>query len=193
MENYGRTGGRSKDFGSGRGGFNKGPREMFRAVCDDCGASCQVPFRPTGERPVYCRDCFQDAEDTPSRDFSPRNDRRSDRFEKRMYRATCSDCGNVFELPFQPDGTRPVYCNDCFVTDKPRANASAVDHSKDFERLNAKLDIIIKALENAGLKEKPVVLKALKAVKEEVTEVTEEVAEKVEEKPKKTTRKKAAE
>ncbi|MGI6472319.1 MAG: CxxC-x17-CxxC domain-containing protein [Candidatus Methanomethylophilaceae archaeon] len=35
------------------------PREMFDTVCSDCGEGCQVPFKPTDGRPVYCRDCFQ--------------------------------------------------------------------------------------------------------------------------------------
>jgi CxxC-x17-CxxC domain-containing protein len=35
-----------------------GPREMHKAVCADCGAECEVPFKPSGERPVYCRDCW---------------------------------------------------------------------------------------------------------------------------------------
>ncbi len=35
------------------------PREMFDTTCSDCGATCQVPFKPTEGRPVYCRDCFQ--------------------------------------------------------------------------------------------------------------------------------------
>jgi CxxC-x17-CxxC domain-containing protein len=34
-------------------------REMHDAVCSDCGAKTQVPFKPTEGRPVYCRDCFQ--------------------------------------------------------------------------------------------------------------------------------------
>ncbi|MHB8584210.1 MAG: CxxC-x17-CxxC domain-containing protein [Thermoplasmatota archaeon] len=35
-----------------------GPREMFPAVCSDCGQQTTVPFQPTEGRPVYCRDCF---------------------------------------------------------------------------------------------------------------------------------------
>jgi CxxC-x17-CxxC domain-containing protein len=31
---------------------------MYRAVCADCRKDCEVPFKPTGERPVYCKDCF---------------------------------------------------------------------------------------------------------------------------------------
>jgi len=42
----------------GGGGFG-GPREMHDAVCSDCGQQTQVPFKPSGDRPVYCRDCFQ--------------------------------------------------------------------------------------------------------------------------------------
>ncbi len=44
-----------------RGGFgrmSRPPREMHDAVCAACGAETQVPFRPSGDRPVYCRDCF---------------------------------------------------------------------------------------------------------------------------------------
>ena len=34
-------------------------REMFTAKCGDCGNECQVPFQPKEDRPVYCRECFQ--------------------------------------------------------------------------------------------------------------------------------------
>ena len=42
-------------------GYNRGPRpqrEMFAAVCANCGIETEVPFRPSGDRPVYCRECF---------------------------------------------------------------------------------------------------------------------------------------
>lgn len=44
-----------------RGGFKKdfGPREMSKATCSDCGKECEVPFKPTDGKPVYCRDCYQ--------------------------------------------------------------------------------------------------------------------------------------
>ncbi|MGI5854354.1 MAG: zinc-ribbon domain containing protein [Bacillota bacterium] len=35
-----------------------GRREMFPAVCAACGVETEVPFRPSSDRPVYCRDCF---------------------------------------------------------------------------------------------------------------------------------------
>lgn len=37
---------------------NAGRRELFDAVCSGCGSETKVPFRPSGEKPVYCRDCF---------------------------------------------------------------------------------------------------------------------------------------
>lgn len=33
-------------------------REMFTATCSGCGGVAEVPFNPSGDRPVYCRDCF---------------------------------------------------------------------------------------------------------------------------------------
>lgn len=35
-----------------------GPREMFEVTCSNCGNLAQVPFKPRGDRPVLCRDCF---------------------------------------------------------------------------------------------------------------------------------------
>jgi len=34
------------------------PREMYKAVCADCGNECEVPFKPDPSRPVYCRECW---------------------------------------------------------------------------------------------------------------------------------------
>ncbi len=41
------------------GGFDRGPREMHKATCAECNKECEVPFKPTGDKPVYCRECFQ--------------------------------------------------------------------------------------------------------------------------------------
>lgn len=43
-----------------RGGFRpRGPREMHKATCADCGKETEVPFQPSGDRPVYCQECYQ--------------------------------------------------------------------------------------------------------------------------------------
>ena len=47
-------------------GRDRPPREMHKATCGDCGNECEVPFKPSGEKPVYCNDCFQNHK--PARD-----------------------------------------------------------------------------------------------------------------------------
>ena len=41
-----------------RGSFDRGPREMHKATCSECGKECEVPFKPTEGKPVYCKECF---------------------------------------------------------------------------------------------------------------------------------------
>lgn len=47
-------------FGGRRGGFDRGPREMHKAKCSKCGNDCEVPFKPTDGRPVYCNECWKE-------------------------------------------------------------------------------------------------------------------------------------
>ena len=54
----------SGGYNSGGGSYSSGygerrPREMFEAVCANCGKTASVPFRPSGSKPVYCSDCFE--------------------------------------------------------------------------------------------------------------------------------------
>jgi CxxC-x17-CxxC domain-containing protein len=51
-----------RDGGSSYGSYgssSRGPREMFSATCSSCGKEALVPFQPSGDKPVYCSDCFQ--------------------------------------------------------------------------------------------------------------------------------------
>lgn len=88
MGNFGR--GNSRGGGGGRGGFdrrgsdsrNTGPRQMFKTVCSNCSKDCEVPFRPSGDKPVYCSDCFRNNQESDS----PRSENRfpsNPRFENR--------------------------------------------------------------------------------------------------------------
>ncbi|CAA7601016.1 CxxC-x17-CxxC domain protein [Acididesulfobacillus acetoxydans] len=45
--------------GRNSGGYSRPQRQMYPAVCANCGAETEVPFQPSGEKPVYCRDCYQ--------------------------------------------------------------------------------------------------------------------------------------
>ena len=46
-------------YGGGGGGYSSGPRQMYPAVCSQCGKDTEVPFQPRTDKPVYCRECFQ--------------------------------------------------------------------------------------------------------------------------------------
>jgi len=70
MKNFNRGGGYSdrkgggRDFGRGGSSFSK--PAMHQATCAECGQSCEVPFKPTGDRPVYCSNCFKGKDATNS-------------------------------------------------------------------------------------------------------------------------------
>ena len=49
---------RSSSSGDG-GHFASSPRQLYPAVCSSCGTETEVPFLPRGDKPVYCRACFQ--------------------------------------------------------------------------------------------------------------------------------------
>ena len=51
-------GGGGGSYSGGGGGMSRAPRQMYPAVCAQCGKQTEVPFLPSGERPVYCSDCF---------------------------------------------------------------------------------------------------------------------------------------
>lgn len=49
---------RCKECREARQKGGKPARELYDAVCAACGKPCKVPFKPTGDRPVYCSECF---------------------------------------------------------------------------------------------------------------------------------------
>ena len=72
-----------RDFGRRSFGDHGGGREMHKAVCSNCGRDCEVPFEPTGSKPVYCYECFKkNGGGVDSRRFQDRSPRRPD-FERR--------------------------------------------------------------------------------------------------------------
>ena len=45
--------------GNGRPHDHHPSRPMFQATCADCKKDCEIPFKPSGDRPVYCQECFR--------------------------------------------------------------------------------------------------------------------------------------
>jgi len=104
-------------------------REMHKATCSDCGAECEVPFKPTEGKPVRCQDCFR--KNRPERSsgggggrFGGGNGGGNRRFggnrdfnrgPREMHKATCAECKQECEVPFKPTEGKPVYCKDCYA------------------------------------------------------------------------------
>jgi CxxC-x17-CxxC domain-containing protein len=44
-----------------------------------------------------------------------------DRGPREMFSATCSSCGREALVPFRPSGAKPVYCSDCFTSQRQRS------------------------------------------------------------------------
>ena len=123
-----RDSGRSDKRDSGRRSFEK---QMHEVTCDKCGKRCEVPFKPTEGKPVYCSDCFEKTGNS-----SRYGDRDSKRFDRGGYNRSGGRDSERFSK--RDSGSN-----------KPE------QFIKEFEQLNRKLDTILKALEAA----KPVVAK----------------------------------
>jgi CxxC-x17-CxxC domain-containing protein len=80
---------------AGFGGRRSGETQLFDAICSKCGNKCQVPFRPTGQKPVYCNACYSEQlGGSRERDFS-RRDNHSRSFEPRMENRVTENNSNV--------------------------------------------------------------------------------------------------
>lgn len=161
----GDRGGRSNNFGGGRGGDRRGSISMHKAICDKCHKSCEVPFKPSNDKPIYCNDCFEGkrGSDAPRRDFNKRDSNRDFGNKQNFSRAQ----------------------NDSFVSD---------DIKKQLSDINAKLDKLASLLEKAeSPKVASVVVSSPKSVAKKVEKKTViKVAEKKETKEKKPVAKKVS-
>jgi len=181
---------------SNRGGNSGGAdREMFKATCADCGNTCEIPFRPTNGRPVYCRDCFKkhSPEEGRGKDFGRSSGRFSSRDNSRkedrqMFEAVCDNCGNDCKVPFQPSEGKQILCSKCFEEKggDPR-KTTGIQNTAQLDAINAKLDQILELLAPQSKAKNTKKEKAEAPVAEEIVEVStiveEEVPTEVEETP----------
>ncbi len=126
----GRDGGRpsfpKKSWGDKRGGSSD--TVMHKAVCSECGKTCEVPFRPTGDKPVYCKDCFGEKKSAGFRDSAPKREYASDRIS-----------------------AKPAYV----ANTSSRSEGVNNDTKKQLDALNAKLDRLISAVEGLSRAKAP--------------------------------------
>lgn len=123
---------------------------MHKTTCSKCGKDCEVPFKPTGSKPVFCSECFKSEGHNQQKRFGGRDSRRSSFGDKRMYEAVCAECGEKCEVPFKPRRDKPVLCSDCFG--KENSNKSSYQSKKQFEVIETKLDKILELLTSTVLK-----------------------------------------
>lgn len=98
-ERSGFGGGERREFGGGRDGgeksfgdgFQKREVTMHAATCGECGNACEVPFKPSNDKPVFCNDCFiskRNERDAGHRGDNNRGERREERGTKERYIST---------------------------------------------------------------------------------------------------------
>ncbi len=107
-----------------RGGFG-GPTEMHQAVCARCGKTCEVPFRPNGRKPVFCKECFiQQDGGAPAHmsSHAPSAPRRDDR------------------PSFAAHSHAPAHAHA----------PSTPDYKAQFEQMNAKIDTLTRMVKALG-------------------------------------------
>lgn len=178
----GDRGGRGDRFGGqSRFSSSRGPRRdndrferserpmMHQTVCTECGRDCEVPFKPSGSKPVLCDFCFGKQKES----FG--NDRFGGRDSGRRESSRSS-----FDRPERSERTE---------------RTSGDQYKQQFEMLNEKLDSIMRLLntKSAAVKEEKVEIVTEKpakkaTVKKEVTKKA--VAKKATKPAKKTTTKK---
>ena len=100
--------------------FNEGYRDRI-LVCRDCGneftftAGEQEFYASKGltNEPGRCPTCRS------ARRGGLQNPSRAPREPREQHEATCASCGRQTTVPFVPREDRPVYCSDCFQSQRP--------------------------------------------------------------------------
>jgi CxxC-x17-CxxC domain-containing protein len=202
-----RDGGRDSRGGDrgGRGGFDNkrsftGARrgdnnsQMHKATCGDCGKSCEVPFRPTGEKPVFCRDCFGAKKD-PSNKYGSRDEGRAD---SRSYN------NDVRETPVNTESKSSVMGSDVrsaiatinarieslsFSIEKLNKIVESLNTKKEETKVEVKKEVAVKTVATKKVAAKKTVAKtivkapvkkvAAPAAKKAVTKTVAKVVKKV--------------
>ena len=129
---------RSFDRGGngGFGGRDGGRPAMHQATCSECGKSCEVPFKPTGEKPVFCNDCFRNKRGVEPRrpsgssfDRPSFNEKRSDGgVSKEQFEMLNTKLDRILKMlnPVVPAEVAPKKEMVAAKTDKPKKAAKKV-------------------------------------------------------------------
>jgi CxxC-x17-CxxC domain-containing protein len=129
----GNRGGRPSYGGGSRNGDrggDRGPVTMHKAVCDQCHKSCEVPFRPSENKPIYCKECFSGKKGNDDR--GPRRDFGGDRAPRKEF----NNERPAQVLPF-----------------KPASMGLSEEMKNQFKDINIKLDRLMDIIEKNATRE----------------------------------------
>jgi len=175
-------------FGGGRGGNR--PTTMYKAICSECGDSCEIPFKPTGTRPVFCSVCFGKQQDNDGGRSNDRGGDRGGRFggdrresrsreDREMHDVICDKCGKNCQVPFKPTPGKEIFCDECFGKTGKRGGDST-EVMEQIKMLTNKIDKLITLLDPKASvkKEKEVEIKKVVKEKKEKAPAKKAVAKK---------------
>ncbi|MEK7175380.1 MAG: CxxC-x17-CxxC domain-containing protein [Patescibacteria group bacterium] len=130
MKNFNGGGNR----GGGYKGGDRGDKQLFKVTCSECKKGCEVPFRPSGGRPVFCSECFSTKKDSGDSRGSNRN------FDSRPLRRDFNDRQSP-----RAEYSRPADSRYSF--NKPNLSPANDDTKKQLSDISFKLDKLINAIE----------------------------------------------
>ena len=165
------SGGRDFERRGFRGGGSSGPAQMFQATCDKCRMNCDVPFRPTNGRPIFCSNCFESNRGSDERRPSFGGE------DRQMFEAVCDECHNNCKVPFRPSNDKPIYCSNCFGDKKEGPRGDRPQSNDQLQELNNKLDRIIGLL-TPNIPSRPVAVLVEEVMEEAVVEEVKKPAKK---------------
>ena len=159
---FSRGGSSRPSFGGARRPDSRGfdaPKELYKTSCAKCQNACEVPFRPNGMKPVYCKDCFvRDDERAPR-----------DSFQKKSFGSDRTSYGND-RAPSRPAAPEPDFRIGAIL--------------KELQTVHAKIDALSAQLSNTAYSsilsnsvEKPEKVEKVEKV-EKTTEPKKEVVKK---------------
>ncbi len=137
-------------FGNGRDG-NKREVVMHKVICDECHKPCEVPFRPSSDKPVYCNECFGNKRGDDNR---PQRRNFDDRAPKRDFNSRSSQSS---------------FSN--------RDNSRGDDIKKQLSEVNSKIDRLMVSIEKLS-SSKANIPSSVIAPSKPIAKVSESIAKK---------------
>ncbi len=123
---------RSGGFGGGDRGGRERSSELFKTTCSACQKPCEVPFRPNGEKPVFCSACFNMKSRDEERGNAPRE--YGNRSDARPHKASS------LEKPYHEH--RPSY----EAAPKVAQNTDLTDMKRQLATIESRLNRILDLL-----------------------------------------------